>query len=74
MVRSEPLATSSVEVVTQLDHSATSQISDANNPFFAMLGAYHANQSNASSPFGSDEPQYSTAMDVFDARTATAMK
>ena len=66
VVRSEPLATSSVEVVTQLDHSAVSQISDENNPFFAMLGAYHANQSNASSPFGSDGPQYSTAIDVYD--------
>jgi flagellar hook protein FlgE len=66
VVRSEPLATSSVEVVTQLDHSAVSQISNENNPFFAMLTAYNANQSNAATPFGSDRPQYSTAIDVYD--------
>ncbi|WP_319583020.1 flagellar hook-basal body complex protein [uncultured Pseudodesulfovibrio sp.] len=66
VVRSEPQATSSVELVTQLDHTAASQISDDNNPFFAMVSAYHANQSNASSPFGTAEPQYSSAMDVFD--------
>ncbi|WP_338668484.1 flagellar hook protein FlgE [Pseudodesulfovibrio methanolicus] len=66
VVRSEPRATSSVEMVTQLDHSATSQISSQNNPFFAMLEAYNANQSNAGSPFGSDRPQYSTSMDVYD--------
>ncbi|MEZ7198353.1 flagellar hook protein FlgE [Pseudodesulfovibrio karagichevae] len=66
VVRSEPRATSSIEIVTQLDHSATSQISSQNNPFFAMLEAYNANQSNAGSPFGSDRPQYSTSMDVYD--------
>jgi flagellar hook protein FlgE len=66
VVRSEPFATTAVEVVTQLDHSAASQISDEDNPFFAMLEAYTANQSNAASPFGSDLPQYSTAIDVFD--------
>ncbi|WP_207262690.1 flagellar hook-basal body complex protein [Desulfovibrio sp. Huiquan2017] len=67
VVRSQPSATSSVEVITQLDHSATSRISDPNNPFFAMLGAYAANQSNAGSTFGEPGPQYSTPMKVFDA-------
>jgi flagellar hook protein FlgE len=66
VVRSEPRATSSVELITQLDHSASSQISDQSNPFFAMLGAYNANQSDGGSPFGSPGAQYSTSLDVFD--------
>ncbi|WFS62547.1 flagellar hook-basal body complex protein [Pseudodesulfovibrio thermohalotolerans] len=66
VVQSSPLATSSVEVVTRLDHSALSQISDENNPFFAMLGAYAANGTDSDSPFGDAQPQYSTAVDVFD--------
>ncbi|EGB15045.1 flagellar hook-basal body protein [Pseudodesulfovibrio mercurii] len=66
VVRSQPFATTSVEVVTRLDHSAASQISNEDNPFFAMLEAYTANQSNAASPFGDGLPQYSTAIDVYD--------
>jgi flagellar hook protein FlgE len=66
VVRSEPLATSSVEVVTQLDRTANSQISNENNPFFAMVEAYNANLSNAATPFGDARPQYSTSIDVFD--------
>jgi flagellar hook protein FlgE len=66
VVRSRPAATSSVEVITRLDHSAVSQISSENNPFFSMLQAYNGSQSNAGSPFGDDTPAYSTSLDVFD--------
>ncbi|MGE4194030.1 MAG: flagellar hook protein FlgE [Pseudodesulfovibrio sp.] len=67
VVRSEPVATNSVEVVANLDHSATEVFSSTDNPFFSMLEAYNGSQSNAATPFGDTEPQYSTAMDVFDA-------
>lgn len=66
VVRSEPFATTSAEVVTNLDHSATEVFSSSANPFFSMLEAYNALQSNAASPFGDTQPQYSTSMNVYD--------
>ena len=37
VVRSDPRATSSIKMVTNLDHSVTDQHTSATNPFFAML-------------------------------------
>jgi len=66
LVRSEPLATSSVEMVTNLDHSAADLFTDVDNPMFSMLQAYNANLSNASTPFGGDLPEYSSSITVYD--------
>ncbi|NDV18099.1 flagellar hook-basal body complex protein [Pseudodesulfovibrio sp. JC047] len=66
LVRSEPLATSSVEMVTNLDHSAADLFADTDNPMFSMLQAYSANQSNASTPFGATLPEYSSGITVYD--------
>ena len=66
LVRSDPFATTSVEVVTNLDHTAADLFSNGVNPFFSLLSAYQANQSNASTPFGGELPAYSTAISVYD--------
>nr|WP_321513461.1 flagellar hook-basal body complex protein [uncultured Pseudodesulfovibrio sp.] len=66
LVRSEPLATSSVEMVTNLDHSAADLFTDSNNPMFSMLQAYNTTQSNATTPFGGDLPEYSSSITVYD--------
>lgn len=66
LVRSEPLATSSVEMVTNLNHSAADLFTDSNNPMFSMLQAYNTTQSNASTPFGGDLPEYSSSITVYD--------
>lgn len=66
IVRSRPLATSSVEMITTLDQMAEDQFTSATNPFFAMLEAYNGGQSNASSPFGSTLPAYSSSLAVYD--------
>ena len=66
LVRSDPFATSSVEVVTNLDHTAADLFANSSSPLFAMLEAYNANQSNASSPFGGALPEYSTSISVYD--------
>ena len=52
LVRSDPRATTSFEMVNNLDHTAADLFSSYDNPFMAMVSAYSANQSNASSPFG----------------------
>ncbi len=66
LVRSEPLATSSVEMVTNLNHSAADLFTDSNNPMFSMLEAYNSSLSNASTPFGGDLPEYSSSITVYD--------
>lgn len=66
VVRSDPRATSSIEMVTNLDHSAPDKHTSATNPFFAMLESYDATLSNASTPFGDRPPAYSSSLDVYD--------
>lgn len=66
VVRSDPLATSSIEMITNLDAQASDQFSSASQPFFAMLDAYDATQSNASTPFGDELPAYSSSLNVYD--------
>lgn len=66
VVRSDPRATTSLEMVTNLDALAGDVYTSASNPFFAMLEAYDGSLSNASSPFGDDLPAYSSSLDVFD--------
>ena len=66
LVRSEPLATSSVEMVTNLDHSATDVFANSSNPMFSLFEAYNATQSNASTPFGNTQPEYSSSLTVYD--------
>ena len=66
VVRSEPRATSSLEMITNLDHLATEQYTSVSNPFFAMLESYDATLSNSSSPFGNNLPAYSSSLDVYD--------
>ncbi|MBG0791519.1 MAG: flagellar hook protein FlgE [Desulfovibrionaceae bacterium] len=66
LVRSEPRATTSFEMVTNLDHTAADLFSDYDNPFMAMIGAYNANLSNASTPFGDTLPEYSSSILCYD--------
>ncbi|MBI9078571.1 MAG: flagellar hook-basal body complex protein [Pseudodesulfovibrio sp.] len=66
VVRSDPRATSSIEMVTNLDHTASDHFTSATNPFFAMLESYNGNLSNASTPFGDSLPAYSSSLDVYD--------
>jgi flagellar hook protein FlgE len=65
VVRSEPRATSDVEMVTNLDALATEQYSSATNPLFAMLEAYDGR--SGSKPFGENLPAYSSALTIYDA-------
>ncbi len=67
VVRSDPKATTSLEMITNLDALATDLYSSADNPFFAMLQAYNGGQSNASNPFGDALPAYSSSLEVYDA-------
>lgn len=66
VVRSQPKATTSIDMVTTLDQTAADNFTSSTDPFFAMLGAYDASQSNASSPFGSQQPAYSSSLKVYD--------
>lgn len=66
VVRSDPFATSSIEMVTNLDASASDVYTSSSNPFFAMLDAYDGTLSNAASPFGDTLPAYSSALNVYD--------
>lgn len=67
VVRSDPKATTSIDMITNLDAKATDHYTNESNPFFAMLNAYDATLSNASSPFGTDLPAYSSSLQVYDA-------
>lgn len=67
LVRSDPKATTSLNMVTQLDAFAADVYTSASNPFFGMLEAYDATlTSNASSPFGDTLPAYSSSLTVYD--------
>ena len=67
VVQSDPLATSSVEMITNLSALAEDRITNSSSPFFAMLSAYDGTLSNASTPFGDSPPTYSSSVNVFDA-------
>ncbi|QGY39725.1 flagellar hook-basal body complex protein [Pseudodesulfovibrio cashew] len=66
MVRSEPKVTTSLEMVTTLDALATDLHTSETNPFFAMLESYDGSLSNAGSPFGDNNPSYSSSLAVYD--------
>lgn len=65
LVRSDPRATTSVDMVTNLDALASDQYTSATNPFFAMLEAYDGSQDDAN-PFGTKLPAYSSSLSVYD--------
>ncbi len=67
LVRSEPRATTSFEMVTQLDHTGADQFASYDNPFMAMVQSYNALLSNATTPFGNTLPQYSSDIPCYDA-------
>ena len=66
VVQSDPLATSSVEFISNLSSRAGDGITNSSSPFFAMLSAYDGTLSNASTPFGSASPAFSSSIRVFD--------
>jgi flagellar hook protein FlgE len=66
VVRSDPKATTGLEMITRLDALATDHYTSATNPFFAMLEAYDGSLSNASTPFGEALPAYSSSLEVYD--------
>lgn len=66
VVRSEPKATTGLQMITRLDALATDHYTSADNPFFAMLEAYDGSASNASNPFGANLPAYSSSLEVYD--------
>jgi len=66
VVRSDPRATSAIEMVTNLDPTAEDEFTSTTDPFFAMLESYNGSASNASSPFGNTLPAYSSSLGVYD--------
>ncbi len=67
VIRSEPLRTSSIEMVTNLDAVAADNVTSETDPFFALLGAYNGQLSNSAVPFsGTAVPNYSSALEVYD--------
>lgn len=66
LVRSDPRATTSFELVTNLDALTADLYTNDDNPFFAMFDSYNGNLSNSSTPFGSTPPAYSTSISVYD--------
>ncbi|MDD3311291.1 flagellar hook-basal body complex protein [Pseudodesulfovibrio sp.] len=66
VVRSDPLPTSGLEMITNLDALAADHFTSTDNPFFAMLSAYDGTQSNASAVFGGSLPAYSSSLEVYD--------
>jgi len=67
VVRSEPLATSSLQMITRLDYLAKDEFADSNDPFFSMIKAYDGTKSNATDIFGGTLPAYSSSLEVYDA-------
>ncbi len=67
VIRSDPFATSSIEMVTNLDAVATDKITSTTDPFFALLESYNGQLSNSAVPFtGNATPAYSSALVVYD--------
>lgn len=67
VIRSEPLPTSQVEMVTNLDAVATDGITSETDPFFALLAAYNADETENEVPFTGDNlPSYSSGLVVYD--------
>ncbi|MDC0336178.1 flagellar hook-basal body complex protein [Pseudodesulfovibrio sp.] len=66
VIRSDPLATSSLEMVTTLDALSVDNFTSSTDPFFAMLAAYDGQQDDGEAPFGTDLPAYSSALNVYD--------
>lgn len=66
VVRSLPRATTSLEMVSNLDFSSTDNFTSSTDPFFAMLESYDATLSNGA-PFGGASPAYSSSLNVYDA-------
>lgn len=65
VVRSEPRATTSFEMVTNLDATAADLFENNDTPFMALVTAYDGSQSNAS-PFGTTQPAYSSSLTCYD--------
>lgn len=65
VVRSQPRATTSVEMVTNLDALSGDKHSSQTNPFFAMLAAYDGSRADGK-PFGDNAPAYSSGLTVYD--------
>ncbi|MUM77276.1 flagellar hook-basal body complex protein [Pseudodesulfovibrio sp. F-1] len=65
VVRSQPRATSSVAMVTNLDAMSGDKHSSETNPFFAMLAAYDGSRADGN-PFGDNQPAYSSNLTVYD--------
>ncbi|MBC17716.1 Flagellar hook protein FlgE [Pseudodesulfovibrio profundus] len=66
LVRSEPRASTSIDMITNLDALAGDLYTNADNPFFAMLDAYDGSDPTASTPFGSNLPAYSSSLNIYD--------
>ena len=66
VVRSDPLPTSSLEMITRLDYLAADHFSDSENPFFSLISAYDGTKSNATAMFGGTLPAYSSSLEVYD--------
>ncbi|MBN2140353.1 MAG: flagellar hook protein FlgE [Desulfovibrionaceae bacterium] len=64
VVKSPPRATTSATLYTNLDYSAVSQFSDADNPFFAMALAWNGLDDP---PLGGVSPNYTTSISIYDA-------
>ncbi|WP_319469396.1 flagellar hook protein FlgE [uncultured Pseudodesulfovibrio sp.] len=65
VVRSEPKATSSVEMLVTLDAKASDQYQSYSNPFFALLEGYDGTLESGK-PFGAALPAYSSSLNVYD--------
>ncbi len=66
VIRSEPLATSGLEMITTLDALTTDKFTSTTNPFFAMLEEYNALDTESDTPFGINSPSYSSSLNVYD--------
>ncbi len=65
VVRSEPKATSSVDMLVTLDAKASDQYQSYSNPFFALLEGYNGTLESGK-PFGTALPAYSSSLNVYD--------
>ncbi len=70
VVRSDPKATSEIDMITTLDAKSTDHFTSSTDPFFGLLNAYNGSLSNASTPFGDSLPTYSSSLKVYDSVSA----